>query len=447
MIYKGKTFLIVGISASGRSAARLLLSKGASVCLYDDCPIKDIEPLIRMGAVDVSGSRPDQLFSRDIYLVIKSPGVPRENPIIERAYSKRIPVISEIELGWYNYRGTVLAVTGTNGKSTVTALINHILCSSGKRSYLCGNYGVPFTEYCLMPSESFCCTEVSSFQLEDCYEFKPHIAAILNIAQDHINRHHTMEDYIRAKGRILKNQKRTEYSVLNFDCCQTRQYFEKTNSNVYWFSGKQRVKGAYLDGSVLRFCGEKIIDARELKIIGYHNVMNSLAAICFGKLLGLSSSDISGALSTFAGIPHRLQYAGTAKGRLFYNDSKATNPDSTLTAVKAMKIPTVLLLGGSDKGTDFIELFRELSHYPCIIQCVFYGNMAERLCAEAESAGFDRYILAKNMLDAAKKAYPLCPEGGAVLLSPACASFDEFNNYEERGERFMSFVRELMGNE
>lgn len=446
MIYRGKTFLIVGISASGRSAAKLLLSKGASVCLYDDCPIKDIEPLLSMGAIDVSGCDPGQLFYQDIYLVIKSPGVPRENPVIERALGKRIPVISEIELGWYNYRGTVLAVTGTNGKSTVTALINHILCSAGKKSYLCGNYGVPFTEYCLMSPESFCCTEVSSFQLEDCYEFKPHISAILNIDKDHMNRHHTMEDYIMAKGRILKNQRRTEYSVLNFDSGLTRQYFERANSNVYWFSGRQRVRGAYLDGSTLRFCGERIIDARELKIIGHHNVINSLAAICFGRLLGISASDVSCALSTFAGIPHRLQYAGCAKGRVFYNDSKATNPASTLTAVRAMRDPTVLLLGGSDKGSDFVGFFRELSGYPCITACVLYGNTAERLCAEAEVAGFDRYVVAINMLDAAKKAYTLCSEGGTVLLSPACASFDEFNNYEERGERFMGFVRELMKN-
>ena len=443
MIYRGKTFLIVGISSSGRSAAKLLLSKGANVCLYDDCLSKDIGPLQQLGAIDVSVQNPVDLLGRDIYLVVKSPGVPRENPLIECALGKRIPVISEIELGWYNYRGTVLAVTGTNGKSTVTALINHILCASCYESYLCGNFGVPFTEYCGRPPESFCCTEVSSFQLENCYEFKPHIAAILNISQDHMNRHRTMEDYIRSKGRILRNQKRTEYAVLNFDCGVTRQYFERANSNVYWFSGRQRVKGAYLDCGVLKFCGERIIEAEQLKIIGYHNIMNSLAAICFAKILGINGSDIAYALSTFKGIPHRLQYAGTAAGKTFYNDSKATNPDSTLTAVRAMKSPTVLLLGGSDKGSDFVNFFRELSNYPQIERCVFFGNMAERLCCEAGIAGFDRFLMAANMVDAAVKGFFACTEGGAVLLSPACASFDEFSGFEERGERFLRFVREL----
>lgn len=443
MIYKNKNFLIAGVSLSGMSSAKLLLKKQANVFLYDDKPIKNIEQLKKEGAVDVSHI-PFNKIINDIYCIIKSPGVPIENKLTEYALSKGIPIISEIELGWYNYKGVSLAVTGTNGKSTVTSLIDYILKIDGKTSYLCGNIGVPYTNFCNKTEDSYCCIEVSSFQLDNCYEFKPHICSVLNISEDHINRHHDMDNYIKAKLRILQNQKETEYCVLNFDCEKTRQFFEKAKSKVYWFSGRQKVKGAYLQNGILKFCEEEIINSKDLKIIGYHNILNCLAAICFAKLLNIKNDIIKKALSTFNGIPHRLQYVGSAKNIKFYNDSKATNVESTLTAVNAIKDSTVLLLGGYDKNCDFKSFFKELKKYKNIYCCIFFGSVKDRLINDAVNAGYKNYIVCENFEKSVYKAYSICKEKGAVLLSPACASFDEFENFEQRGNKFIKMVKEII---
>jgi UDP-N-acetylmuramoylalanine--D-glutamate ligase len=443
MIYKNKNFLITGVSKSGFSSAKLLISKGAKVFLYDDKSYENAESLKNMGACDVSALSETEIL-KDIYCIIKSPGVPREHRLIELALSRRIPVISEIELGWYNYKGVCLAITGTNGKSTVTALTDYIINSAGQKSFLCGNYGTPFTEYCLEPAETYCCVEVSSFQLENCFEFKPHIAAVLNITEDHMNRHRTMQNYINIKKRIFRNQKLTEYAVLNFDCLTSRQLFENVNSCVYWFSGKQKVKGAYIENGILKFCGEDIINEKDIYIAGWHNRLNCLAALCMAKILGIDSGVISHCLKSFKGIPHRLQFAGKAGNVSFYNDSKATNTDSTLTAIKAMKEGTILLLGGCDKGADLKPLMEEISRSPQIASCIFFGEMRNRLIAAAESVGYGRYAVCGNMEESVYKAYRNCGGYGAVLLSPGCASFDEFKNFEERGERFLAIVKDII---
>lgn len=443
MIYKNKNFLIAGVSLSGFSSAKLLLSKGANVFLYDEKPTSNIDILLKMGAVDVSGFTVKDIL-KDIYLIVKSPGVPQENHVIEHALIRRIPVISEIELAWYNYRGTVLAVTGTNGKSTVTSLIDYILKTNGDNSNLCGNIGVPFSDFYQAPVESFCCVEVSSFQLENCFEFKPHICTVLNITEDHINRHHNMENYINAKKRILRNQKLTEYAVLNFDCMLTRQFFERASSDVYWFSGIQKVKGAYLENGMLKFCGDDIISVKELSLIGYHNLLNCLAAICFAKLLNINNAVIKKALATFKAIPHRLQYAGKSNSITFYNDSKATNTDSAIMAIRAMKPKTVVLIGGYDKGGSFKDFFKEIKGNKNIDCCVFFGDVKEKLISESQAVGLKNFTVCNQLQDSVCKAYEICSCNGTVLLSPACASFDEFDNFEQRGEKFLKIVRDII---
>lgn len=443
MIYENKNFLIVGVSASGFYSAKLLKSLGANVFLYDDKPNKNIEDLKKEGCCDLSDKSMDEVLS-NIYCIVKSPGVPCENKLTEAAFTKRIPIISEIELGFYNYKGVCVAVTGTNGKSTVTTLIDYIINNSNKKSYLCGNIGIPFTKFCKKSYDTFCCIEVSSFQLENCYEFKPHIAVMLNITEDHVDRHHTMQNYIKAKKRIFQNQKFTEYAVLNFDCDVTRQLFESINSDVYWFSVKQKVKGAYLENNALKFCGEEIININDIKIKGQHNILNCLAAICAAKILGIQNEVIARSLTTFEGIPHRLQFAGTADGITFYNDSKATNTNSAITAAKAMQSGTVMLLGGYDKGADFKPFFKELCHLPQISSCVLYGDVKEKLINDAKSVGYSNYTVCNKLEDSVKAAYSLCKRGGTVLLSPACASFDQFNNYEERGNAFLAMVKDII---
>jgi UDP-N-acetylmuramoylalanine--D-glutamate ligase len=446
MIYKNKNFLIVGVSASGLSAGKLLLDKGANVYLYDQNPDASLKELAARGAVNISayGKEDTEKILKQIYLVVKSPGVPSETSVVERAVCMGLPVISEIELGWVNYRGTTLAVTGTNGKSTVTSLVGEIVNKSGQKCFVCGNIGTPFTEYCREGEETFCAVEVSSFQLENCYEFKPHIAAVLNIAQDHINRHHTMKNYINAKKRITKNQRKTEYAVLNFDCYNTRQFFEHSSAEIYWFSLKQKVKGAYLENGYIKFCGENILHSSQLKLIGEHNVSNVLAAVCFGKILEIDSGIIAEAAAGFEGIPHRLNIAARKNGVTFYNDSKSTNSNSALTAVKAMSQKTVLLLGGKDKNENFKPFFKELKKYKKIARCVLFGEAGERLAKEAALAGYNNAEICGGGLESAViRAYSLCGGGGAVLLSPACASFDEFENFERRGEKYMEIVTSL----
>jgi UDP-N-acetylmuramoylalanine--D-glutamate ligase len=446
MIYSGKNFLIAGVSASGLSAGRLLLGRGANVFLYDQSPNAELKKLCDSGAVDISNysaEKTDNIL-KQIYLVIKSPGVPPEISIIDRAVCRGLPVISEIELGWYNYKGTVLAITGTNGKSTVTSLVSEIVNQAGHKCNLCGNIGTPFTKYCGDGFNSFCAVEISSFQLENCYEFKPHISAVLNIAQDHLNRHHSMKNYINAKKRILKNQRKTEYTVLNFDCYNTRQFFENAESEIFWFSGRQKVKGAYIENGNIMFCGEKILHTDELKLIGEHNILNALAAVCFGKILDIKNDDIAKAVSGFKGIAHRLNIAAVKGGVTFYNDSKSTNAHSTLTAVKAMTQKTVLLLGGSDKNENLKPFFKELKKYRKIWHCVLFGQAKERFASEARACGYNDFSLCEGgMQSAVTEAYQICKGEGAVLLSPACASYDEFDNFERRGEKFIQIVNNL----
>lgn len=442
MIYKNKNFLIAGISKSGVSSANALLLRDAKVFLYDDKPNENISILFKKGAVDVSGKPVNEVL-KNIYCIIKSPGIPLENNLLKYAVNFNIPIISEIELGWYLYKGTSLAVTGTNGKSTVTSLIDYILKTNGEKSFLCGNIGIPFTDFCDSPTDSFCCIEISSFQLENCFEFKPHICAVLNITEDHMNRHFTMDNYIMIKKRILKNQRKTEYAVLNFDCKNTRALFEDAKSNVIWFSGKQKVNGAYIEDEYLKYNGEKIIHTGEIKLIGHHNLLNCLAAICFAKLLNIDNEIIKKALSTFEGIPHRLQNIGSVNGRTFYNDSKATNVDSTLVAIRSVKAGTILILGGYDKHLGFKELFKEIKTNKNIEHCIFCGQVRQKLYDDATAVGYTKFSMSIKFDKSVYKAYELCKEGGAVLLSPACASFDEFKNFEERGEKFCSIVRNL----
>jgi len=252
-----------------------------------------------------------------------------------------------------------------------------------------------------------------------------------------------MANYINSKKRILRNQRRTEYAVLNFDCSLTRQLFEKTYSDVYWFSLKQKVKGAYLENGMLKYCAEDIINVEDLRLFGSHNIQNCLAAICFAKLLNIDNNVIAKALVSFSGIAHRLEFAGKINSISFYNDSKATNTDSAIMAVRAMKNNTVLLLGGYDKGNSYKTFFKEIKANLNIDGCILYGDIKERLVKEAEETGYKNYIICNRLSDSIYKAYEICRQDGTVLLSPACASFDEFNNFEERGELFMQTVRKI----
>ncbi|MBQ7224110.1 MAG: UDP-N-acetylmuramoyl-L-alanine--D-glutamate ligase [Clostridia bacterium] len=375
--------------------------------------------------------------THDLDLIVVSPGISIYHPVFSLAKSLNIPVIGEIELGAKYCEKPVIAVTGTNGKTTVTRMINAML--SSKNSCACGNIGVSFCRSITKNYDVFV-VEASSFQLETAPSFHPHIAVITNIAVDHIDRHKCMENYVNIKLGIAKNQTKNDCLIMSFDDIPMR-YLKGfyPDSNVYFFSTERAVKGAYAYKDYIYFCDEKICKTDRVRAQGKHNLSNALASVCVAKLTGVSNANIVSALSSFVPDAHRLEYVDSVKGVSFYNDSKGTNISATLKAMQSMHQPYALILGGSDKGYGFGDLFDKENNLP---QSVFaIGVTAKKIMHDALTNGYDSVEICKNLKDATLKAY----NSGAksVLLSPATASFDAFSSYKARGEAFCEYVKEI----
>ncbi len=451
----GRNCLVIGMAKSGISAAKFLAAKGAGVSISDNKSKSDLEEQIKeceQNGIKVIAGKQDPSLLEGIDLVVVSPGVPLDIPILVKAKEENIPIVGEIELASRFTTKPIVAITGTNGKTTTTSLTDHIL----KRKYqtaMAGNIGFPFIDFVTDETVEAFVLELSSFQLETVYDFKPHIAAILNITPDHIIRHKTMENYIHCKKEIFKNQGKDDFLVLNKKDEVTRAFLPEIKTNIVLFDSDKPLEegevGTFvLDGKVVfqdqtGVC-HTLCDVEDIRIKGKHNLENVLAAGAMAYLFGIKPEEIKEGIRTFEGVEHRLEVFATIRDITFINDSKGTNPDASIKALEAMDRPTVLILGGYDKGNEFDEF---VTHFKDVVKSVILlGETRHKIEKAILDAGLKIKIsMAKDLAEVVKIAYREAKPGDAVLLSPACASWDMFDSYEQRGDLFKKYVREFEG--
>ena len=445
MYLKKQVFFVLGLSRSGRAATEYLLRKGSAVYIYDDTESERVEQIARelenKGAKRLKKEELSKTVDFCDALVL-SPGIPIDHPLAVAFKRNGKALLGETELAARSMRANIVAITGTNGKTTCVSMLAQILERGGLQAKACGNIGLPMIDFCAMDEESIAVAEISSFQMETLNSLRPHIAILLNITEDHLNRHYTMENYIFLKAKLLKNLTEMEYAVLNYDDPIVRELGEKTKAKVLYFSTKQQVLGAYYSDGILYFGKEKILSVKELPSDGVHTIQNALAVIIAAKLMGVSTEDIRAAIMEFKGIKHRLEFVAEIDEVEYIDDSKGTNVDATLKAIDCMKRDTILLLGGKNKGYDYTKLFSALSNSK-VVHTVLYGENRYALLKSARERGYSKLTLCDGFDFAVRVAAMKAEKGQTVLLSPASASFDEFASYEERGERFVEIVRSL----
>lgn len=446
MYYGNQKFLVAGMSKSGESSARFLLERGAEVYIYDDVVSENVSAvclkLEQLGAHMVHPAEIDTCASFCDVLVL-SPGIPIDTalPVSFRKQGKAI--IGEEELAALYLRATAIAVTGTNGKTTTVTMLNDVLQACAKHSVACGNIGNPLIkEVENLSFGDFAVIEISSFQLETLSSLRPHIAIITNVAEDHLNRHYNMENYIFLKSKLLKNLRESEYAVLNYDDPVVRGFAKNCKGKTVYFSMRSRVDGAYFEDGSLWFMGEKYLDASQMTVGGEHNIYNALACVAAAGILGLDKEAVSRALAAFKGVRHRIEKIREVGGVTYIDDSKGTNSDATVKAAQSMKEPTIILLGGKDKGYDYTPLFESLKSTP-VVHAVIYGENRFKMLNAASNAGFFGFSLCSEFATAVKLARIIAKPGQCVLLSPASSSFDSFSNYEERGDAFRALVERI----
>jgi UDP-N-acetylmuramoylalanine--D-glutamate ligase len=447
MELKNKRVLVVGLARTGVATALFCAQRGAIVTATESRSEAEIgEAVARIRAAGVSvelGGHHEKTFVQQD-LIVPSPGVPADFSLLLKAKSAGVTIWSEIELAYRFLQGTLIGITGSNGKTTTTALIEHILRNAGFPTILAGNIGTPLiSRVADSKKNTLTVVELSSFQLELIETFRPNISLLLNITPDHLDRHHTLESYAAAKARIFENQTEDDAAILNADDAATTPHAPK-RPRVYWFSRKQRVaEGAYLHGEDLVFrqdgTEETIIKRDEIPLVGGHNLENVLAAIVASRLAGALAPAVAKGIRSFAGVEHRLEFVAEINGARYYNDSKATNVDATLKALDAFAGRVLIILGGKDKDSDYTALRRPLSEKA--ILALLIGAAAEKI--ERQISGSVAIDRAETLEHAVETASRTAHSGDVVLLAPACASFDQFKNYEHRGRLFKDLVRQL----
>ena len=450
MDLKNKTVMVVGTGISGIGAVDLLNKVGADCILYDGNEKLDRQKVQeKLGdnkAEIIIGAFDEALLSR-IDLLVISPGVPIDSPIVLTFKNAGIPVWGEIELA-YNYdKGKIIAITGTIGKTTTTALVGQIIAAYNEKTFVVGNIGNSYTGEVLKTSEdSYTVAEISSFQLETVHEFHPIVSAILNITPDHLNRHHTMECYAWTKERISENQTKADTCVLNLEDKYLTDFAPECKADVVWFSSERKPSvGAYVDGEMIKYTDGTndydMLNVNDMNLLGKHNYENVCAAIAMTKAAGIPDDIIIEQVKKFKAVEHRIEYVATKNGVDYYNDSKGTNPDAAIKGIQAMNRPTLLIGGGYDKESSYdewIESFDGKVRYLVLI-----GQTKEKIKAAAERLGFTDIILCEDLKEAVQVCAEKANPGDAVLLSPACASWGQFDNYEQRGDMFKEYVKEL----
>lgn len=450
MDFSNKKVLVCGMARSGISSALLLQKKGAHVTLQDikteDKFDEEIKILKENNINLYLGKNPDDIIW-DFDFIIMSPGIPLSLPFLEIARQNNIPIWGEVELAYNFCEASIISITGTNGKTTTTALTGEIIKNYLSNSKIVGNIGLPFSEEVLeLKKGDYAVLEASSFQLESIHKFHANISAVLNITPDHLDRHTTMENYVEIKERIFLNQTDKDFLILNYDDTYCKAMSKKAKSKVIFFSSSEKLEeGIYLeDNSIyanILGINEKIIDVLQLNILGKHNVENAMASIAICICAKIPLDIIKKILHEFKGVEHRIEYVRTINNIEFYNDSKGTNTDAAIKSIDAMRRPIVLIGGGYEKKADFtdwVKMFEGKVKYLVVI-----GEVSDRLIETCKENNFLNFYKALTFEDAIQVAFKNAVDGDCVLLSPACASYGMFKNFEHRGELFKKYVNEL----
>ena len=450
---KGKKVLVIGSGLSGVGSVNLLNKVGAlPVVLEENTKVTEDDIRNKLHEEDREGTRiivgtiSDEDLS-DIALTVPSPAVPLDAPTVMRIKDKNIPIWSEIELAYNFAKGKMIAITGTNGKTTTTTLVGEIMKAHFGKAYVVGNIGVSYAESALEMDES-CVTvgEISSFQLEAVDNFHANVSAILNITPDHLNRHHTMECYAQMKENITHNQTKEDTCVLNYDNEYTRDFGARCPAKVVFFSSKEKLgDGFYLDNEDIYMAtagnAMKIMNIHDMNLVGTCNVENVMAAIAMSLAMDVPLATILSVIRSFKAVEHRIEFVATKRGVDYYNDSKGTNPDAAIQGVKAMCKPTILIGGGYDKGNDYDEWIESFGDKIKLL--VLIGQTRQKIAECCDKHGFSNYVFKDTYEEALEFCTESAQKGDAVLLSPACASWDMFPNYETRGKRFKDYVNKI----
>lgn len=442
-LYQHKNVIVLGLAKSGFSTAMYLLKAGANViisALKNDVNDRDIELLHILGAKIIWGSHPIELLDREVNFIIKNPGIPYSIPFLLEASKRDIPIYSELEITSPLLNDTI-AITGSNGKTTTTTLIQNII-STQKEAISCGNIGRPLSDVILKGDhEKTLIMELSSFQLKGTKSFKPLISVLLNINESHLDYHKTLEDYVQSKSKITKNQTSEDYLIYNIEDAIIRKVASMSNATTIPFSTKSFfTEGACVENGWIYYQGNKFMQTKDIALSGKHNLENILSALIVAKLHHISDDNIKQVFSTFSGVEHRLQYVTSIKNRKFYNDSKATNIPASHNAVSSFEHSPLLIAGGLDRGNEFDEFVPTLK----ICKYVFvYGETADKIVQTAKQHNLSHVFKVSSLEEAVFKSYEHSCEDDIILLSPACASWDQFTSFEERGNQFIAFVNQL----
>ena len=447
--------LVVGTGKSGIAATQLLLRTGKLPVLFDSNAELDKDEIL--GKLSLSGDEKKQVEivlgdlteeeKKALSGVVLSPGVPTDTEFVNDLRNRGLLISGEIELAFEQEKGAVLAITGTNGKTTTTTLLGEIMKATGKKTFVVGNIGNPYTlEAEKTDADSVTVAEISSFQLETIHTFRPRVSAILNITPDHLNRHHTMEAYIRAKMNIAKNQTPEDYCVLNAEDPYTDAFLEQCPATVILFSSQRELADGYFyaDECIYKAVQgkkQKLMNIHEMRLLGMHNVENVMAAIAMADAYGADMEVILNVVRDFKAVEHRIEYVKTVRGVDYYNDSKGTNPDAAIKGIGAMVKPTYLIGGGYDKQSEYDEWIESFGGK--VRKLVLLGQTREKIADCAKKHGFTDYIFVDDLQQAVDYCAEHAKEGEAVLLSPACASWGMFPNYEVRGKMFKDMVNAL----
>jgi len=453
MELKNKRVLVVGLGRSGVSSAIFLQEHGAKVIVSDskaEAQLQSEVPALLDRGISIETGRHGERTFRDQDLIVVSPGVPSDQPQLQHARTLGIPVIGEVELAFRFLKGKVLAITGSNGKTTTTTLVGEILAGSGNKTLVGGNIGTPVISLAGQSTpDTMVVLEVSSFQLESIEQFCPWIAAILNITPDHLDRHHTFQAYVDAKARIFEKQQTTDFAVLNADDPTCVALQNKVKGSLLWFSRKQRVEnGAFVDGDQIVFRQndqrrngqeQPVLSRSDIQLKGEHNLENVLAAVAMTMVAGCTPQQVRQAVKEFRAVEHRLELVATINGVTFYNDSKATNVDATVKALESFPANIHIILGGKDKGSDYTVLNPLLRER--VKRVYLIGAATDKIASHLQNS---TAVVRSGTLDrAVRQAFEAAKPGDVVLLAPACASFDQFENYEHRGRVFKELVQSL----
>lgn len=444
---KDKRVLVVGLGITGIASIKALNELGAIIYAYDGQSEDKMQKVLEeLKGIDVKYYFDSLDFDTDnIDFVIKSPGIKFETPIMQKLLDANLRIIGDLEAGYLITNNKFVAITGTNGKTTTTSLIGAIINSSGRKCKITGNIGsgALYDSY-ISEKDEVIIVEASSFQLESTEKFKPFISIVTNLSPDHIDWHKSEDNYYRAKFKIAINQDKNDYCILNYEDDLTRNYLELINTNILYFSSNRILdNGIYVENMqiVYNYNNEKsvIMDVDDIFIVGKHSLENVLAACAAAKLLGIDNNTITNAVKNFKGVEHRLEYFDTYNGVKFYNDSKGTNPDASIKAVTGVKPPIVLIAGGYDKDSEYDEFIESFDNR--VKALILLGQTREKIKECALKHGFKNIYLVENMDEAVHLSYELSEKGDTVLLSPACASWGMYENYEVRGKDFKERVK------